>query len=323
MKFAVESWDPAYGSSTADPDMEASDAPVEADHEVPASSWAPIDPGPADRGLVVTFVDGVRRVDSRVWIDDGQRSHLGLCATVAAGSVTCVEGGAMLGPAQIERGLYSAVPNAARVPLPNGGAYEPKAAASDDDGSLFLAIHNHMTAVEEEVSAEAVGAVGPMDAAPPPRPSGLPHPDLLILDGPLRGRETTEAVGYVKTHHVLYLDAKLQRVVAELRPGQRTPLFLIGGHFARWSWYMRLPGPVTHPYSGIARLELPFLGDADSAAGRADTITAVLPRYASEPHKDARAPQNLYPIAGLERELRRRLGDAQLLERFLRRAAMV
>ena len=47
----------------------------------------------------------------------------------------------------------------------------------------------------------------------------------------------------------------------------------------------------------------------------------VLPRYASAEHKDPRAPQNLYPIGGLERLLRRRLGDRLLLERSLRRAA--
>ena len=48
---------------------------------------------------------------------------------------------------------------------------------------------------------------------------------------------------------------------------------------------------------------------------------AVLPRFASEPHKDTRAPQNLYPIGGLERELRHRFGDQALLFRSLQRAA--
>ena len=103
---------------------------------------------------------------------------------------------------------------------------------------------------------------------------------------------------------------------------QRTPLFLIGGsRFTRWSWYLRLPGPVVHPMSGIARCELPGKGTASDAARRADTVTVTLPRYASEPHKDARAPQNLYPIAGLEDQLRRRLGDRDLMERALRVAA--
>ncbi|MCO6502790.1 MAG: hypothetical protein J5I28_06890, partial [Acidimicrobiales bacterium] len=58
--------------------------------------------------------------------------------------------------------------------------------------------------------------------------------------------------------------------------------------------------------------------DAVRAAGR---ITATLPRFASALHKDPRAPQNLYPIGGLERELRHRLGDRDLAVRALRRAA--
>ena len=47
----------------------------------------------------------------------------------------------------------------------------------------------------------------------------------------------------------------------------------------------------------------------------------LLPPLASSPHKDPRAPQNLVPIGGLERELRRRLGDQQLLFRSLAAAA--
>jgi hypothetical protein len=47
----------------------------------------------------------------------------------------------------------------------------------------------------------------------------------------------------------------------------------------------------------------------------------TLARYASAGYKDSRAPQNLYPIAGLERALRRRLGDAGVLYRALRAAA--
>ena len=49
--------------------------------------------------------------------------------------------------------------------------------------------------------------------------------------------------------------------------------------------------------------------------------TALLPGFASAAHKDPRAPQNLYPIAGLERELRRRLGNPLLLFRALRAQA--
>jgi hypothetical protein len=50
-------------------------------------------------------------------------------------------------------------------------------------------------------------------------------------------------------------------------------------------------------------------------------VSATLPRFASRPHREPRAPQNLYPIAGLEHRLRHLLGDSVLLERSLRLAA--
>ena len=58
--------------------------------------------------------------------------------------------------------------------------------------------------------------------------------------------------------------------------------------------------------------------EAATLAGRTQVTLA---RYASAGYKDSRAPQNLYPIAGLERALRRRLGDAGVLYRALRSAA--
>ena len=47
-------------------------------------------------------------------------------------------------------------------------------------------------------------------------------------------------------------------------------------------------------------------GTAADAIARAELVSACLPRFASQPHNEARAPQNLYPIAGLEGVLRRR-----------------
>ena len=53
-----------------------------------------------------------------------------------------------------------------------------------------------------------------------------------------------------------------------------------------------------------------------------EIVGGVIPRYASVPQKDPRAPQNLFPIGGLERELRRRLGgDHALVHRALKAVA--
>ena len=77
------------------------------------------------------------------------------------------------------------------------------------------------------------------------------------------------------------------------QPGQRTPVLLIGDRFRRWSWYVRLPGDRSHGWAGIVRCEISPDRPIAEAAAVADTCTLALPRFASEAHKDARAPQNL------------------------------
>lgn len=307
MRFTVETWDPAYGSPVRDHDLDRSTQTVDVTVEYATADWRPHRPDPAgDRLDTITFVDGVRRIDARLWITDTDgRSRPGVCASVAAGAVRCTPGRAELAHVVVERGLYTAVEGATTIVPPGGavGPYELRRTHDDSDESLYLGVHRHMTEIEVALADE------------------ITEPGLIVFDGPLGHRDGANAVGYVKTHHVDYLAPDQQRIVAALDIGERTPLFRIDGQWSTWSWYLRLPAPITHGMSGIVRLELPGLGDADSAADRADTVSLALPRYASERHKDPRAPQNLYPISGLERQLRRRLGDARLLDRALRRSA--
>jgi hypothetical protein len=146
--------------------------------------------------------------------------------------------------------------------------------------------------------------------------------DLLVVDGPLRGRgHLPNAVGFIKTHQVAYLPPAQHGVVGALQPGQRTPVFATGTAFSRYASYLRLPGGLNTPWAGVVRLEVPAELDVPVAIALIEQAAAALPRFASQPHKEPRAPQNLYPIAGLERELRRRLGDEALLYRALRLAA--
>lgn len=309
MRFAVESWDPAYGAPADEARLEPSEVTVDPAVEVDPDAWEPISPDPSAAPSSILFIDGIRRIDSRVWITEGDLPRPGLCATVAAGAVRCSPGRAEVVAALVERGLATAAESAHPIETDGCGTYQVRTAHGDDDADLYLAIHNHMTQIELEVSEEWGGTT-----------QGC---ELVVFDGPLRHRDSALGVGYVKTQHKQYLEGRPQRVLAALGPGQRTPVFSIGadGPSARWSWYLRLPGPVDHPLSGIVRLELPGIGDVEMATGRADAVSAALPRFASEPHKEGRAPQNLYPISGLEYQLRRRLGDPHLLERALRRVA--
>lgn len=337
MNFTVESWEPTYGTATGDGVRgganDPSSRPVDTSVERRPDAWTPIDPTVGSSGTHggdVIFVDGVRRIDARVWIDeppdDNGRitSRPGVCASVAAGSVRCRPGRAEIDEAVVRRGLYTATEHAEglelrpRDPLSAGGSaigtYELRPVADDSDEAMYFGVHQHMTELEVDLSS---GLDGSDDA-------------LVVFDGPLNDRASRAVtthieVGYIKTQHVQYLPPDLHGLIGSLTAGQRTPVFHIGGRFPVWSWYLRLPTVTLHAMSGIVRLELSAADgigrdQAERAALQADAVSLVLPRFASEPHKDGRAPQNLYPIAGLERQLRHLMGDSRVLERALRRS---
>jgi hypothetical protein len=306
MKFSVDPWDPAYGVANELGELDPTSGEVAVDVETVAADWQPIDPLALGRAETILFVDGVRRVEARVWLHspDGN-TQAGICASYAAGAVRC-DGAARIGPVQVERGLFTTSGGAEAV-VTTAGEFPVRLATNETIESLVLALQERMGLAEQAVTAQAC------DEAPP---------DLVVVDGPLRGRQgLTHAVGYVKTHHVAYLPPELHAMVGRIAPGQRSPLFLLATSWSRLAWYFRLPGPTDGPWAGVVRGECSPDIPVGEAAALADQVTATLQRFVSEPHKEPRAPQNLYPIAGLERELRRRLGDSQVLYRALRRSA--
>jgi hypothetical protein len=314
VKFAVDPWDPSYGASL-DTELGKSAAQVALDVELPAAEWQPIDPDPAAVPPdAVLFVDGVRRVDAQLWVEDGSpEASPALCASYAAGVVCCCrDGGAHLLTAEVRRGLFTTA-DAAEDVRTMAGTYRATRTAPHPDVApaqlLSLAVQRELADTELAAAAAARSGHGVAD-------------DLLVVDGPLRGRQhLPRVIGFVKSHRSDYLPPQLGGVVAALRTGQRTPVFGLGSSWERHTWYLRLPCRPGAPWAGVVRVEC----SADLPAAEAVTLAArsqvTLPRFASAEYKDSRAPQNLYPIAGLERELRRRLGEPNLLYRALRRAA--
>jgi hypothetical protein len=303
MRFAVETWAPEFGAPVGGDVLGESDADVDVSVEVAATGWAPIARSAAPAGCVM-FVDGVQRIDARVWVeDDDGGSRQGVCASWAAGVVRC-DGVARVVAAEVRRGVLCPGDGVEPIATRHGDyrAYPVPDSGGDPLGQALGRVRGDL---EGRVAVE----------------SGADR-DLLVVDGPLGDRRHIDgAVGYVKSHHVAYLPVAQQAVVGRLTPGQRTPLFRIGSERFRWSWYLRLPGPATHAWWGVVRCEAAGELTLDDAVARADLVAATLPRFASQPHNDPRAPQNLHPIAGLERELKHRLGDPLLLERALRQAA--
>ncbi|HEX3780797.1 MAG TPA: hypothetical protein VHX38_14110 [Pseudonocardiaceae bacterium] len=325
MRFTIDSWDTGYGSAMEVEGLRESDAATTLDIERPENRWTPIDPDPATPAPeAVLFVDGVRRIDARVWIEDrsgtgvvsGSATTSGICASYAAGVVCCCAGRAHVAAAHIRRGMFTITEGAADIHT-RAGIYQARKAQPDNNIPLQLtlsaALQQHLT--DTEIHTAATARSGASDHDPIAN-------DLLVIDGPLRGRAHLErAVGYIKSHQTEYLPAELNAMIATLTPGQRTPVFLMGTSWVRYSWYLRLPGPGGAPWAGVVRLEAAPQLSPDTAISLANLTQSILGRFASEEYKDSRAPQNLYPIAGLERHLRHRLGDQQFIYRALRAAA--
>jgi hypothetical protein len=325
MRFSIDSWDAGYGSAMESSGLRQSDAPTRLDVELPVGEWAAVDPD--SRVPVpdaVLFVDGVRRIDARVWLADqgeagvvsGTAAAAGICASYAAGVVCCCDGRAHVAAVHVRRGMFTFAEHARDITT-RAGVYAAWRARVNADTSPSLALSE---ALQEQLTATEIDTA--TDARVDTHAHAASMNDLLVVDGPLRGREKLErAVGYIKSHQTEYLPAELNVLVGALRPGQRTPVFLMGTTWERYSWYLRLPGPVWAPWAGVVRLEAgPQLADGEAVA-LANMTQRVLGRFASEEYKDARAPQNLYPIGGLEKHLRHRLGDQALIYRALRAAA--
>jgi hypothetical protein len=305
-RIFVELWEPDYGSSYAGfppADLAPSTADVDPEVELPLRDWRPLRGAAGSGRERLLFVDGVRRIDALVFtVDDDGVTRPGLCASWAAGAVS-TGARAEIAAAEVERGILTGVSDIGALET-EAGTFPPIVVAGETVSQLTSGLQEELRRLEAKVSGGASGF------------------DLMVVDGPLsthhaRGR----VVGYVKSHHVRYLEPKLEEVVGRLAPRERTPLFLTRTSWKRYSAYLRLEGEKTHPWSGIVRIELPERTSLDEARALADVAAAAIPRFSSVPHKDPRAPQNLFPIAGLERELRRRLGDPAFVHRALLAAA--
>jgi hypothetical protein len=232
VRFHVDAWDPSYGTSVGlDDGLDDSTAQVDLDVERPAAQWAAVAPDPGlELPPAVLFVDGVRRIDARVWIDDlpddpttdradgsrvgglpaagsGPGEHFAadpdttdasgaVCASYAAGVMCCCDHRAHLLAVDARHGLFTVASHAVDI-LTTAGRYEvchttdkpavPRAV------TLSAALQSRLGQVELLTAAKARAELaGHADAA---------GQDLLVVDGPLRGRShLPRTIGLIKTH---------------------------------------------------------------------------------------------------------------------------
>lgn len=307
MKLRIDPWDPEYGASAElDPDLEEP-VGLELDVEV-EGPWQPIGAPPCEELPTCAFVDGVRRIDARLFAEDGDAQAPGLVGSWAVGAAWSMRpptiDGITVGRELVLGGGLAHPPLAITV----GGRellYTSSAVPGLAPLDPLRGLQNAMREAEATLAKDILSNGGA---------------ELVISDGPLNYFLKGPAVGMIKRQSRSYLDSARGAVIAQLAPGERTPIFKLGEQrLERYSWYLRLAGqrPIDGTMSGVVRLEVAAHGGVEGVQQLADLTGAVLPRFASQPGRDPRAPQNLYPVGALETLLRHRLGDALLIRRAL------
>ena len=266
-------------------------------------AWEPISPG-AQPWPGVAFLDGVSRVDARAFLEGSAGTIPGICGSVGIGTVFC-DGTATFGPWQVHRAVVFGSGEAGELPVVSESlSYRSRSIPGSRPDELRLGLEA-LRAEQEAEMARVLAREG----------------WIVLADGALGVLEPFDVVGLIKSHQKAYLEPDLEPVVRALAPGQRTPIFSFGVIRPRYSWYLRLADATGHhPWAAIARCEVSAAVSLERAAELADLVTQHLPRFASKPFWDSRAPQNLVPIATLERRLWHLLGDRELVYRKIRSA---
>lgn len=306
-------WQTDYGSEVASLEATADEGDLDLTVEQ-GGAWGAVVPPPESEASVpatVVFVDGVRRVDARiVGRREGDRLFHGAFGSYAVGAVEARprERVARFGDLRFDRvvatGGGEILPEAVRVN--RALAYRPVSTAKTEPVAPERAIHDEMRHAEERLARELAE-----------------REVLVVTDGPLtfQGATRGPAVGWVKRIQELYLPASHVPALLGLPPGTRTPLFGLRSskRFARYAWFLRLAAPRggDSELSGLVRCEVADHVGVARAVGLANATAQLLLRYAGIRGLHARAPQNLLPIAALEARLRRELGDARVLNRYL------
>ena len=325
MLLRLDPWATEYNTAYHADVVSETKATVDAAIELSLEDWRPLEPPRPDphwRDLL--FLDGSRRVEARVLLEDErQQVAFGALGTYGVGVVSCCcEGSrparfeepeslwliericALSAGQTIEQFVVEAL-----SPCLGPLCYEVRATSERDADAVVRKLQVEMRDAEGRLAATLLES----------------YPDALIIcDGPrpFLGDEPN-VIGYVKTIHDPRVGPRELDVVRALAQGQRSPLYVVGGEPERayFEWFFRLrdPNPWLYSLAGMVRLQAYAGPDPAARLGEvqhlADWLCHALPRFASRQHQDPRAPQQLLPVRALEGELGRRMGHAQIVRR--------
>ena len=276
--------------------------------DIEHDSWQAVSPPAGLPVPDIAFVDGVERRDARVSAEGDGMPFAGMLVSYAAGAI-CPAKQPALRHVSVQR----------RIVLTNGATASTIALTASNTTVDYLPAHNAEPDAES-IDRTLKGLRSDLEAAIV-RSLIVDGVELIVCDGRLPPIRNASAIGLIKTPHRLPLtrDDQLQTLTS-LHAGQRSPVFIRRrSDRAYYSWFVCLAdaGPLDLALSNLALIEMDDEASRSHALAVADVTAAVLPNYAPAPYRDPRAPQNLMPVGQLERELRRRLGDQELMRRLM------
>jgi hypothetical protein len=307
-RLRLDPWPGDYDSGIPLDEAEVTDAQV--DTRVEHHDWTPVNPVQELAGSVY-FVDGVRRVEARVLLDQPGVNGLthGLFGSLATGAVRC--GGNAAFDSVVVKRIFVLGQGIERAECFQIGsmslAFDPYPVSENTPASSMAGLQNQMRTEEAELGESLAGTGA-----------------CVFADGPLTyfSDSRHSMAGVIKRIVQPYLGPADFALVERLRIGQRTPLFALrDGKSDRYSWYLRVAEGrrVDHPLAGVLRVEMRAAAGIERAKQIADGAARLFPAFASTSARDPRAPQNLLPVGALEDELRRRLGDTLSIRRAIER----
>lgn len=307
-QLRFDPWEPEYGASDLI-DQETA-APDTVDPRVETADWRAMSPQAVAEIPEICFIDGVRNIDMHLIAEEGEQSAPAAFASLAVGSVHCSERSAIGEPVIRRRLILCGGIAGSPVSLRSGEStidYQPVSVATSGPRDTIDRLQQEMLTAEGELARELASDDG----------------RIVCRDGPLTFYQeggSSPVIGVVKRQVATYLDATLMKTVYSMETGQRTPIFAFGNQAVdRYAWYLRIarPGALEQALVGVVRCEVRTEWGLDRAVELAELTATALPRYASDSARDPRAPQNLYPVGALEKDLRHRLGDRKIIRRAL------
>lgn len=319
MRITLDPWRSDYGGQFTTPyEVDSEDTSAQAlGKQVEDGPWQPKPPQPATLPQMTAIVDGVMRVDAPAFVSSEERRFLALFGSYAAGAVV------------LNHTVEIREERVDRLFVVGSGQSGPDVPIQAGTGNHAPLMYRHVSSPDVASDALRESLMSEMRQAEIDIARRLSGPNQLILaDGNLTFLgDSSSVVGVIKTIQRMYLSPKDAVILEKLAPGERTPLFHFSGSSRRrgfevFSCYLRLsaPRPIEHPFAGLVRLEVKVGLGIQKAVTLLDQAAAKVLALASRAPKDPRAPQNLIPVGGLERRLRHKLGDPQLIHRGIEKA---